>query len=159
MPQSTRSQIDAALFAQLVAVTWETLGSPPIAQTWAYASMHFLPWENFPNNEPAMFLRRITEDATQARAYGLTKYMMRYEVWVYAQVPSNDPTANPYDVIDPIVDAIDKAVAAYPPISRNTLNNLPGIDNCYLSGQIIVADGTDDGQSVVRIPLVVVTGI
>jgi hypothetical protein len=150
---NSRSAIDAALFAQLVGASW---GSPPVS--WQTSSQHFVSWENFSEqNQPALFLRRILEEAQQTKAYGLTKYMLRYEVWIYVRTQSNDTSTNPYDYLNPLIDAVDAAVAAHPVIGRNNLGGL--VDNCYISGQIMIADGTDNGQAVIRIPISAVTGI
>lgn len=153
MANNPRLAIDAALFAQLVAAVW---GSPPV--TWAYKSQHFLSWDTFDEgNQPALFLRRIVEDVQQQKAYGLNKYTLRYEAWVYLRTQNVDPASNPYAYLDPVIDAIDFAIAANPITGRNNLGGL--VDNCYISGQIMIADGTDNGQAVIRIPIVAVTGI
>lgn len=59
--------------------------------------------------------------------------------------------------IDPIVDAIDSALAASPVSGKNTLGGL--VNECYIDGTIMLADGTDDGQCVIRIPIVTTTAI
>jgi hypothetical protein len=147
---NSRSAIDAALFAQLRA-----------AYDWHYTSMHFQLWDSFDAaNQPAFFLRRILEDVQQQKAYGLNKYTLRYECWIYLRTDNNNEASNPYTDsvgIDTLVDAVDAVLAANPVTSRNNLGGL--VDNCYISGQILIADGTDNGQGVVRIPITVITGI
>ena len=150
MANNPRAAIDAALFAQIQA-----------AYAWQYSSMHFRPWDSFDaGNQPAVFLRRISEDVQQTKAYGLNKYTLRYECWIYLRVDNNNEASNPYtDLVglDALIDAVDGIVAANPVKSRNDLGGL--VDNCYISGQIMIADGTDNGQAVIRIPIVVITGI
>lgn len=152
MANNTRNAIDAALFAQLFN-----------AYKWKTASQHFASWENYQGNQPAMFLRRIAEEEQQTKAYGLQKYIFKYECWVYVQVQSNDATQNPYAILNPIIDAIDSAIGANPVSGRNNLvttaapNGL--VDNVRIDGTILIADGTDNGQAVIRIPISVFTGI
>jgi hypothetical protein len=153
MANSTRSQIDDALLALLSSTTW---GTPK--QQFKYTSKHFQQWEGFDaSNQPALFLRRITEDVIQQRAYALNKYTMLYEVWVYLRVESNDTSFDPYSAIDPVIDALDATLAANNVTQRQTLGGL--VDNTRIAGQIIIADGAEDGQAVIRVPVQVFTGI
>lgn len=167
MANNTRASIDSALFAQLQAASWTVGVSPATPATWAYTSMHFQDWATFDaGNQPAMFLRRIMEEISQTKAYGLNKYVFHYECWIYARTNNNDSTDNPYTDssgstvtvgLDTLIDAVDAAIAPNPAISRNNLGGL--VDNCRLAGQILLADGTDNGQAVVRLPIQVFTGI
>jgi len=153
MPQvanQTRANIDAALLAQLQA-----------AYNWAIpCSMHFRPWDGQDKvdatDQPCLFLRRPVEDISQTRGYTLNKYVFDYEVWVYARVDSTDPTTNPYDQLDPILDALDLAINGSPAVGLNNLSGL--VDNCRISGKVFLADGTDNGQAVIRVPVLVITG-
>ena len=123
--------------------------------------MHFQPWDNFDaGNQPAFFLRRIMEEVQQTKAYGLNKYVLHYECWIYVRTDNNNTDSNPYSVpngpgLDQLIDAVDAALAANSS-SGNNLNGL--VDNCRIAGQIMLADGTDNGQAVIRIPIQVFTG-
>lgn len=156
MANKPRTAIDDALFAQLISAGWKPVPGLQLT-TWKTASQHFQHWDSFDaDNQPAVFLRRIIEDVSQTRGYGLNKYVLRYEVWIYVRTESNDVSFNPYSVLDPIVDAVDAALAVNPVTGRNTLCGL--VDNCRISGQIAIADGTDNGQAVIRIPVEAITG-
>jgi hypothetical protein len=157
MANNTRQNIDRTLLAQLQSAAW---GNPASQTTWQIpASMHFRPWDGVgkvdPTDQPCLFLRRITEDVSSP-AYGINKYVFDYEVWIYLQVDNANPQSNPYDGIDQIVDAIDAVIAPSPPFSQNNLSNL--VVNCRISGKIYIADGVDNGQAVIRIPIQVFTG-
>ena len=148
---NSRANIDATLLAQLDA-----------AYNWAIvSSMHFRTWDGPDkvdmSDQPCLFLRRIAEEIIQTRAYGLNKYTLHYEAWIYVRTDNQDLTDNPYLQLDPIIDAIDTAILPKPPNDRNNLSGL--VDNCRIVGQIFIADGMDNGQAVIRIPIDVITGI
>ncbi len=79
------------------------------------------------------------------------------EVWVYLRVESNDTSFDPYSAIDPVIDALDATLAANNVTQRQNLGGL--VDNTRIAGQIIIADGAEDGQAVIRVPVQVFTGI
>jgi hypothetical protein len=147
---TARANVDQALLGLLTAISgWQI---PP--------SMHFRPWEGQgkvdASDQPCCFLRRISEDVSQSQAYGLNKYVLHYEIWIYAQVDSKDSSVNPYDTLDVMVDSVDNALAPNPAMGRNNLSGL--VDNCRINGPIYLADGVDNGQAVIRIPVEVFTG-
>lgn len=150
MANNSRANIDATLLAQIqkAAVQWAIPGS-----------MHFQMWDKVAaTDKPCFFLRRPIDHVEQPKAYGLNRYVFKYEIWVYAQMDVNDLTVDPYATyIDPILDAINAAIAANPVSGRNNLSGL--VDNCRISGDIFSLDGVDDGYIVMRIPLEVFTGI
>lgn len=147
-----RASVDAALL-QLLAQ----------AYPFNYTSMHFRQWSGFdPANQPALFLRRPFEMVSQPRS-GLSKYELKYDCYIYFRVDSNDETSNPYIQADAIVDAIDKVLQPIPAYGgRQSLQLVNGgkplVDNAYIDGKIGLADGVDDGQGVILIPIVCVTG-
>jgi hypothetical protein len=141
---STRSAIDAALFTLL-----------QNCYAWSYSSQFFLNWSKVDvANQPAMFLRRYTENVQQVRGYSANKYELHYYCIFYVRV-DNSNQANPYVVINPILDALDKAVLG-PPGFQNNLGGL--VDNVRMNGDIQIDDGTVDGQAAIVVPIVVVTG-
>jgi len=155
MANRSRAQIDAALFFQI-----------KNGYTWQLSSMHFRPWEGQgkvdASDQPAFFLRRIIEETQQTKGYGLNRYILKYECWVYTRVDNLNLESNPYSVpngpgLDQLIDAIDAALAPNPVVGMNQLGGI--VDNCRIEGQIIIADGTDNGQAVIRIPISVYTGI
>jgi len=151
MANNTRANVDTALLAQLDA-----------AYDWAIdSSMHFRSWDGQGKvdgtDQPCLFLRRIAEEIVQQRAYGANKYIFHYEAWIYVRVDNDDIADNPYAQLNPIVDAIDKAMLPNPVTDRNNLSGL--VDNCRIAGQIFIADGTDNGQAVIRIPIDVFTAV
>jgi hypothetical protein len=159
MSNFSRSNYDTALLAQLAAVNW---GVAPNQATWTIPpSMHFRPWDGQAKvdstDQPCLFLRRISEEVVQQRAYGANKYVLHYEAWIYARVDNIDITDNPYAQLNPIIDAVDSQITPQPPFDRNTLSGL--VDNCRIAGSILIADGIDNGQAVIRIPIDVFTGV
>jgi hypothetical protein len=155
MANVTRLAIDTALLKQLAAAQ---IASSPPAAAFVSASMHFRQWSDVDaQQQPCLFLLRIVEDDDQQKAYGLNKYEFKYEAWIYARVDFQNLQANPYCVLDPLIDAVDAAVKASPLIGRNNLGGI--VDNCRIKGSTVIADGADDGQAVIRIPISVFTGI
>ncbi|SRR6266481_3173320 len=148
-----RQAISDALFNLL-------LTAQPNSATWQnMSSQHFQLWSSNPGgaaNQPLFYLTRIRETVTQ-KAYGQNKYQFHYEVWVYLQIPGmNDPTQNPYATINPVIDSIDNIISPPPPLSSQTLGGL--INMVEISGEIDIADGSEDGQAVIRIPILVTLG-
>jgi hypothetical protein len=124
---------------------------------WNYASMHFLMWDKVDSsNQPAMFLRRTDEIVTSNKGSGNNRYELKYILLAYIRVDNTIPEAtNPYAVIDPILDAVDKALLGTPGIPQ-MLGGLVG--GARIDGRIAVDDGVVDGQAVLMIPISVFTG-
>lgn len=143
-----RADVDTALLAQIQgAFNWQVP-----------ASMHFQQWGSVDSgNQPCAFLRRIAEEVSQTKGYRSNRYVLHYELWIYCRVDHTDITSNPYATFDVIIDAIDSTLLGNPALGHNTLSGL--VDSCRLAGQILIADGVDDGQSVIRIPIDVFTGV
>lgn len=150
-----REPIGDALFALLKT-------AQPSSSTWQnVSSQHFQLWSSSPGgpaNQPVFYLTQTAETVTQSqRAYGQNKYVLHYEMWVYLQIPGiNDPLFNPYTVIRPVLDSIDNVIAPTLPFDRQTLGGL--VNMAEISGQIQIADGSDNGQAVIRIPILVTVG-
>jgi hypothetical protein len=145
-----RQAISDALFSLL-------LTAQPNSATWqAQSSQHFQLWSSNPAgaaNQPLFYLTKLGETVTQSqRAYGQNKYVFHYEMWTYLQIPGqNDPTQNPYDIVNPMIDSIDNVISPPPPSDRQTLGGL--VNMVEISGEIQIADGSEDGQAVLRIPI------
>ncbi len=138
------------------------------AYKWNYASRRVLSWDNVNiGQQPAVFLQQNDEVPDQATIRGLTRWILKPHVWIYAQAPANadQPDQSPASiVINPILDAIDSAFASPIPGEKQTLaaynNGVPLVENCYIDGRIAVADPVaPDQQVVIFIPLTITTGI
>ncbi len=139
-----RSVVDDALFNVVNA-----------AYPWAYSSKHLQMFSNTSYLQPAMFIRRVNEDISQ-KAYGLNKYVLTYEIWVYLQVNWQDPAADIYDqTINPVMDAIDAAFYPNTPQGSFTMGGV--VDNARISGKADIADGSTDGQALIVVPVEVFT--
>ncbi len=152
----TRSQIDDAVVAQVQKASW-TLPDGS-TQTWELVSKHFRLWSDTGDVQPCAFVRRMSENIQQQKGYGLDKYTLTYQIWIYLKVDNNNVASDPYDeIINPVMDAVDNIFAPMAPNDRNNLGGL--VDNAHIGEKVEIHDGMDDGQAVILMPLQVFTGV
>src|SRR6266404_1488272 len=94
-------------------------------------------WTNSPiANQPAMYLAHTGEQAVQSQSYGLTKYLLHFEILIYARADGS-PNAVPDTLINSLLDAIDAQMQSTPPGDRQTL---PGnvAYHAWIEGEILI---------------------
>jgi hypothetical protein len=114
-------------------------------------------WSNTnPSDQPAMFLIHTGEQAVQNQSYGLTKYLLHFEIVIYARADAN-PTQIPDTLINALLDAIDAQMQSKPPGERQTLGNV--VYHAWIEGEILIDTGIIDQQIAIMVPVRVMTGI
>jgi len=139
-----REAIHLALFAKLSAI-------PGLVKS----SRKLLHWADVPAIEqPALFLAQPNETADNPAHGAPTRWTISFDVYVYVNT-SADPSGAPATVLNPILDAIEVALA---PTSPNGLQSLGGVvEHCRIAGQIQTFQGTLGDQEVAIIPIEIVT--
>jgi hypothetical protein len=141
--------IEKALFdlikAALPADTFRTVSR--IARIWSAVG---------PENQPALFLIPGGGVITQDQAFGITKYLLAYDVLVYTRSDEGSKTP-PQTLFNECWAAIDTALRASPPGFPQTLGGL--VTNAWIEGQVLIDTGILDEQCAVKIPIKVITGL
>jgi hypothetical protein len=146
-----RETIAAALFSLLAAT--QINSAPAFATTGRRAKI----WGDVdPSKQPAMFLIHSGEQAVQSQPFGLTKWLLHFEVLIYLRVDPS-PTATPDTAINAFLDAIDAQMQSGSKGTNQTLGGL--VTNAWIEGSILIDSGILDQQVAMLIPLKVVTGI
>jgi hypothetical protein len=150
--RTSRESVAAALFTLLQAT--QIAGQP------AFKSSSRRPkiWSNAtPAEQPAMYLAHTGEQLVQNQSYGLTKYLLHFEILIYARADAT-PSTVPDTLINSILDAIDAQMQSTPPGDRQTLGNV--VYHAWIEGEILI-DGAilDQQQVVIMIPVRVLVGI
>ena len=132
-----REAIYAALFAKL--------GNLPGIVT---ASRRLRHWDDVPQAEqPALFMAQRYESASGEP--GLNRvWVLSVDVYLYARTGGNDP---PSTVLNPLIDAVEAAMATEPISNKQTLGGL--VQHAWIDGQIETDEGLLGDQGVVIIPI------
>jgi hypothetical protein len=107
-------------------------------------------------DQPAMFLVHSGEQAVQNQSYGLTKYLLHFEILIYARADAN-PSSSPDTLINGLLDALDAQLQSVPPGERQTLGGL--VQHAWIEGEILIDTGILDQQIAIMIPVRVLSGI
>ena len=98
--------------------------------------------------QPALFMIQKTETAEERRPLPV-KWRASVDLYVYAQAP--DETTAPSTVLNPLLDALEAALAPDPVSHVQTLGGL--VQHCWIAGRIATDEGVLGGQSVVIVPV------
>ncbi len=133
-----REAIYSALFAKVTAAA----GS-------ATASRRLRHWSDVgPAEQPALF--QVQKSETARRDAGLPpKWTFALDLFVYAHAP-DDATA-PTTVVNPLVDAIETALAPDPVTNVQSLGCL--VAHCWIAGKVETDEGVLGGQAVAIVPI------
>lgn len=148
LDHNTRSAVFTALFNLLQTTP------PPTGKTWKTFSQALISWEQIDSDrQPAMFLHRGPQSASQKTAYDVTKWIWKATVWVYFRTDGlNTVNTYPDQLTDQIIDNIEQVMR---PAVTNGQQTLGGA--CYhafIEGTI-VWDTFTDGQAVIVVPITI----
>ncbi len=118
-------------------------------------SKHFVSWDSQDTTSwPVAYVKHMAEEVKR-EMYGTSRYHVHYRIFCYALVNSADPNFDQEDqVIGPLLDALDAAFK--PQIDGGKFDlSLRGVDEAFIEGQILIADGVEDGRAVVVVPVTV----
>jgi hypothetical protein len=115
----------------------------------ATASRRLRHWSDVAAAEqPALF--QVQKFETVKRDAGLpAKWTLGVDLFVYAQAP-DDATAAA-TVINPLLDAVEAALAPDPASNLQTLGGL--VAHCWIAGKIETDEGVLGGQAVAIVPI------
>ncbi len=135
----TREPIYAALLAKLAA-----------SAGFSTASRRFKMWtEVAAPDMPALFL--LQKDELASTVPGLnTVWTIQCEAVIYTDL-GGDPYAAASSVINPLLDAIEAALAPSPVTNKQTLGGL--VQHCVISGAIVIDEAINGDVSIARIPI------
>jgi hypothetical protein len=101
-----------------------------------------------PAEQPALF--QVQKSETARRGAGLPpKWTLALDLFVYAHA-SDDATAAA-TVMNPLIDAIEAALAPDPVTNVQTLGGL--VAHCWIAGKVETDEGVLGGQAVAIVPI------
>lgn len=128
------------------------------SRAWVTSSRKWQSWGDVsPSNQPAMFMREGSQDATQQLAIGLTEWKLRASCWIYCQHPS-DQGSIPSTLINRLLTAVKDVLSPLPGRDAQTLGGL--VTNCFIEGRVLIDEGLapQDTQSIIVVPISILTG-
>ncbi len=137
----TRETIYAALFAQVSA-----------AADFVTATRRLRHWSDVtPAEQPALFLRQKSEMATVPTLGAPTVWKLAVELYLYAH--ASDPYAAPATILNPLIDAVEAALAPLPATGLQDLGLPAMVQHAYIAGRIITDEGVLRDQAVAIVPV------
>jgi hypothetical protein len=98
--------------------------------------------------QPALFMIQKSENAEERRPLPV-KWRASVDLYLYAQAP--DELTLPATVLNPLLDAVEAALAPDPVGHVQTLGGLAS--HCWIAGRIQTDEGVLGGQAVAIIPV------
>lgn len=104
-----------------------------------------------PEEQPALFMEEGPGETVQHQGQGLPGVHFLYvDMGFYARL-AEDKNVAPGTILNPLIDAIEAALAPDPDEEDQTLGGL--VEYCRISGKIEKNEGLLDGQASVVIPV------
>ena len=104
-----------------------------------------------PAEQPALFMRQKTEQAAVPTLGAPTVWKLGAEFYVYAH--SSDPYAAPASVLNPLIDAVEAALAPLAAAGLQDLGLPAMVQHAYIAGRIATDEGLLRDQAVAIIPI------
>jgi hypothetical protein len=98
--------------------------------------------------QPALFMIQKSENAEERRPLPV-KWRASVDLYLYAQAP--DELTPPATVLNPLLDAVEAALAPDPVGHVQTLGGL--VSHCWIAGRIQTDEGVLGGQAVAIVPV------
>ena len=137
----TREPIYAALFGLL-----ET------AADFAIVGRRLRHWSDVaPAEQPALFMAQKTELASVKTLGAPTVWTLAVELYVY--VHSSDPYLAPATLLNPLLDAVEAALAPSAATGLQDLGLPAMVQHAYISGKIETDEGVLGDQAVAIVPV------
>ena len=104
-----------------------------------------------PEEQPALFMEEGPGETVQYQAQGLpAEHLLFVDLGFYARLPE-DKSIAPGSILNPLIDALQAALAPDPDEEEQTLGGL--VTYCRINGKIEKNEGLLDGQAGVVIPV------
>jgi len=137
----TREPIYAALFALVAgAAAFVTTGRR--LRHWSGVA---------PAEQPALYMRQKGETASVPTLGAPPVWRLAVELFVYAH--SSDPYASPASVLNPLVDAVEAALAPLAATGLQDLGLPAMVQHAYIAGRVATDEGILRDQAVAVIPV------
>jgi len=119
--------------------------------SFATASRRLKLWSSMPSSEkPALFLVERGDNYVRASEAVPEAVTMQLEIYIYTEA-GKDQSIVPASVLNPLIDAVDTALAPSPLTGLQTLGGL--VSHCWIEGKIMKDAGDLDGDGVAVIPV------
>ncbi|HLY44486.1 MAG TPA: hypothetical protein VKQ73_02810 [Stellaceae bacterium] len=136
-----REPIYAALFAQAAG-----------AAGFATAARRLRHWsEVAPAEQPALFMRQKGEIATVPTLGAPTVWRLAVDFYLYAH--SSDPYTAPAIFLNPLLDAVEAALAPLAATGVQDLGLPAMVQHAYIAGRIVTDEGVLRDQAVAIVPV------
>jgi hypothetical protein len=121
------------------------------AASFATASRRLKLWSNVSSSEkPALFLVERGDNYVRGSEAVPEAVTMQLEIYIYTEA-GKDQSIVPASVLNPLIDAIDTALAPNHLTGLQTLGGL--VSHCWIEGKIMKDAGDLDGDGVAVIPV------
>jgi hypothetical protein len=104
-----------------------------------------------PAEQPALFMAQKTELASVKTLGAPTVWTLSVDLYVYAH--SSDPYLAPATVLNPLLDAVEAALAPSATTSIQDLGLPAQVQHAYISGKIETDEGVLGDQAVAIVPI------
>ncbi len=136
-----REPIYAALFAQVAG-----------AANFVTAERRLRHWSDLtPAEQPALFMRQKAEVAAVMTLGAPTVWTLVVDLYLYAH--ASDPYVAPATVLNPLIDAVEAALAPLPATGLQDLGLPAMVQHAYIAGKIETDEGVLRDQAVAIIPV------
>lgn len=136
-----REAIYAALFARIAG-----------AAGFATTARRMRSWGTLtPLEQPALYMRQKTETASVKALGAPTVWTLGVELYLY--VHSSDPYVPPVAALNPLIDAVEAALAPPPPTGVQDLDLPDMVRHAYIAGKVEINEGGLRGQATAVIPV------
>jgi hypothetical protein len=137
----SREPIYAALFGLLEA-----------AADFAVVDRRLRHWSSVsPAEQPALFMAQKSELASVRTLGAPTVWTLSVDLYVYAH--SSDPYLAPATVLNPLIDAVEAALAPSATTGIQDLGLPAAVQHAYISGKIETDEGVLGDQAIAIVPL------
>lgn len=104
-----------------------------------------------PAEQPALFMAQKTELASVKALGAATVWTLAVDVYVY--VHSSDPYLAPASVLNPLIDAVEAALAPSAATGLQDLGLPAMVQHAYISGKVETDEGVLGDQAVAVVPV------
>jgi hypothetical protein len=104
-----------------------------------------------PAEQPALFMTQKSEAAAIKALGAPTVWTLHAELYLYAH--SSDPRLSPATVLNPLLDAVEAALAPSPTTGIQDLGLPAMVQHAFIAGRIDTDEGTLGDQAIAIIPI------
>ena len=104
-----------------------------------------------PAEQPALFMTQKSETGAVKALGAPTVWSLAVELYLYAH--SSDPHLSPASILNPLVDAVEAALAPMPATGMQDLGLPSMVQHAYIAGKIDTEEGVLGDQAIAIIPI------